>query len=82
MSFSQKNNLLQVVISDNGAGYRQNKGKERISRHKSVGMSITQKRMELLGADMENTIDIKEKKNSNQLIVGTEVRVLINTNKA
>lgn len=78
VSFRKENSDLVVEVKDNGAGFRKKKNGEIVnkSRHKSVGMSITRKRLELLGENMDDTVIIDtDNKNDN----GTTVLIRLKT---
>lgn len=79
ISFNKKNENLLVSVKDNGVGYRKDKKGEKANRHKSVGMMITQKRLELLGGEPLESVQIKSL--SDEGIKGTEVSILINIKK-
>lgn len=71
---------LKVVIEDNGPGIFQRQAQQKKKggkyRHKSVGMMITKKRLEML-ADGEYTPQIEEIKDDNQKIRGTRITLNI-----
>ncbi len=74
-------NYLEVIIKDNGEGIHRS---SKISKgssgkpHKSVGMSITQRRLELLNQKShQKGVQIKEIKNQKEEPIGTEVRLKI-----
>jgi ligand-binding sensor domain-containing protein len=48
--FASKDNFLEVTVTDNGQGFSEKKTTEK-SPHKSVGMMLTQKRLDLLKGD-------------------------------
>ncbi len=77
VGFNSNNGDLVVKIQDNGKGYRQHDKGEQANRHKSVGMSITQKRLELLGADPFNSVQIQTLKNQQNELEGTAVTIRI-----
>lgn len=75
--FQQKSNILEVIIRDNGPGI-DHADRKLNPMHKSVGMTITQKRMELLKKGSEKgEVKIRELKGENGVIEGTEVRLFI-----
>ena len=79
ISFQKNQNELLVIVRDNGVGYREDQTDKQNERHKSVGMSITRKRLELLGADPENSVKIETLKNDlTNEVTGTEVKIRIN----
>ena len=75
--FSEKGGAVLASIKDNGVGYRKSEQEQKQQRHKSVGMSITRKRLELLGADPEHSVQISPG-GEGQHAPGTEVNILIN----
>lgn len=82
IDFSPEDNNLLVKVTDNGSGYPHKQKEKTGFQHKSAGMSITQKRLEMLGARKENAIQVRELQNEKGDIKGTEVRILINLKKA
>lgn len=73
---------LLATVTDNGIGYetskrlRQQQGHR--SLHKSVGMSITQKRLEILDeGNSDRKVDIQEIKDRKGEVLGTKVEVKI-----
>lgn len=73
-------NHLHVTVTDNGIGIeaakKRNSGDQ--SLHKSVGMSITQKRLELLDGSLKNKmVTVKEVKDRKGEVIGTQVDVKI-----
>jgi len=68
-----QNGELNITITDNGVGIEQSKTQKAASapERKSVGMTITQKRLELINAN--NEITVKELKGENGEISGTQV---------
>ena len=76
--FDLQEDQLSVRITDNGPGLQQRS--ENGKPHKSVGMSITQKRLELLGKDPHKMYRIETIKNERSEIVGTSVHILIKPN--
>lgn len=73
-------NYLLATVTDNGIGIEQSKkqksGKE--SLHKSVGMSITQKRLEILDeGNSDKKVKIEEIKDRMNEVLGTKVEVKI-----
>ena len=77
--FEKESNYLKVSVKDNGIGIEQSKAMkcEIESLHKSVGMSITKKRLEMID-DMkrEENVKIKELRNE-QEVLGTQVEIWI-----
>ncbi|MEM1320057.1 MAG: histidine kinase [Bacteroidota bacterium] len=77
ISYQVDQNFLEVLIKDNGKGFSA-KVEPLQSIHKSVGMSITQRRLELLNQDTERKgVDIQELKDEEGQTVGTAVRLKI-----
>ncbi len=73
---------LEVTIRDNGQGFHQkfvrSTDKPKVNIHKSVGMSITQRRLELLNQESkEKGVEIKEIKDAENQTLGTEVQLKI-----
>jgi len=73
IKYVKENNYLVVTIKDNGVWTKDNKKSNSIQKHKSVGMSITKKRLELL--DNSNNRDIVQVFPANHKKDGTEVIV-------
>ena len=74
-------NYLIVTVTDNGIGIEQSKklkeGKTS-ALHKSVGMTITQKRLELLDDKKDDKkVDIQEVRDRSGKVLGTKVEVKI-----
>lgn len=83
LSFSLENDRIKCIIEDNGVGRK--KAKEMNSKkkdHRSVGMLITQERLQHLQADSD--IDIRTKisdiVNEHGLVCGTRVEVCLPLN--
>lgn len=76
VDFAKENGHLVVKIRDNGPGYQPDLKKKFNGQHKSVGMTITQKRLELLGNNPEKVVQISTL-NGEKGRSGTEVRILI-----
>jgi len=77
--FVKEKNYLKVSVKDNGMGIEQSKAmKSHLeSLHKSVGMSITQKRLEMIDdLEREENVRIKELKNENE-VLGTQIEIWI-----
>lgn len=70
---------LVVTVTDNGIGIEKSKSqKQNNSLHKSVGMTITQKRLEMLDeGNKDKKVDIKEVKDRHGEVLGTKVEVKI-----
>ncbi|MFK7771534.1 MAG: sensor histidine kinase, partial [Saprospiraceae bacterium] len=77
ISFNRDNGNLVVTVKDNGIGYRKNDSGEKSNRHKSVGMTITQKRLELLDANSNNAVKIKILHDPTGIPNGTVVTITI-----
>ena len=83
INFNKIKDELIVTVRDNGVGYRQDQTGKQNERHKSVGMTITRKRLELLGANPENSVKILTLTNEiTKEVIGTEVVININTSKS
>lgn len=73
INFARQGDSLIVKIKDNGIGYKKSESKKITSNHKSVGMSITHRRLELFGRGENVTIrDLSEDNSSD---TGTEITV-------
>ncbi|NQX92405.1 MAG: histidine kinase [Flavobacteriales bacterium] len=71
---------LVVTVTDNGIGIEKSKSQkgQNTSLHKSVGMTITQKRLEMLDeGNKDKKVDIKEVKDRHGEVLGTKVEVKI-----
>ena len=75
--FSRDNGALAVTIRDNGLGFRQEEGQAPAGRHSSVGMTITQKRLELLGSAAGEAVQVEVLRGEGGEVLGTEVWVRI-----
>jgi len=76
IQFIKINNQLKIIIEDNGVGIYQSQKKSKDSTiHKGVGMSISQKRLQLTSKTSD--IHISEIKNEVGEIQGTRVELLI-----
>ena len=80
ISFAKESAYLVVNIRDNGSGFNPDQIKQKPSGHKSVGMSITQKRLELLGKQETKLITVSDIK-TNAKQSGTEVKIKIKLEK-
>lgn len=79
----QKDHLV-VTVTDNGIGIEESKKQKegQNSLHKSVGMTITQKRLELLDEKRnDKKVKIEEVKDKEGKILGTKVEVKIKLNE-
>lgn len=71
---------LMVTVTDNGIGIEKSKSQkgQTNSLHKSVGMTITQKRLEMLDeGNKDQKVDIKEVQDRHGEVLGTKVEVKI-----
>lgn len=77
--FSKKANWLVVCVQDNGAGLNPTNTRENNPKtHKSFGMTITKKRLELLATGKEKTrVSLKTRYDENGGVAGTEVTIRI-----
>ncbi|MCO6489205.1 MAG: histidine kinase [Phaeodactylibacter sp.] len=75
--FRQENDGLAVTVRDNGVGYRPGSNGQHSPRHQSVGMTVTQKRLELLGKRGEEVVQVELLRGADEEVLGTEVRVWI-----
>lgn len=73
---------ILVKVKDNGGGFRNNGKPAKIPRHKSAGISITQKRLELLNKRTDNVLKIEPIKAPNGSIIGTVVSIFVKTNES
>lgn len=77
--FQKKQGYIEVVISDNGPGINPEAGDMESSKgHKSFGMSITSRRLDLLfSGEKNNAVSSKNRVDQNGKISGTEVIIRI-----
>lgn len=80
--FTRKADLLEVSVTDNGTGFSGDKdaSKASIRPYKSMGMILTQKRLDLLAgipASGEEQLARKTMRDENGVIVGANVRIWI-----
>lgn len=77
--YIQKGKYLYATVTDNGIGIEQSKKmKKKDSLHKSVGMTITQKRLEMLDeGNRDKKVVIEEIKDRKGEVLGTKVEVKI-----
>ncbi|MCB0650232.1 MAG: histidine kinase [Saprospiraceae bacterium] len=77
--FQKNQGYIEVVISDNGAGIKPEAGNMESSKgHKSFGMSITSRRLDLLFSGEKNdAVSTKNRVDENGKISGTEVIIRI-----
>lgn len=78
IAFKLEGTQLLVKIRDNGIGYQEMNGAKKHG-FKSVGMSITRKRLELLGTSMEKAVQIEALYDASENVEGTEVNIVIHT---
>lgn len=79
-----QDNYLLVTVTDNGIGIEAslNQKTKHSALHKSVGMSITQKRLELLdNVDNDKKVKIEEITDRTGQVLGTKVEVMIKINQ-
>lgn len=78
IAYSLVQNHLKISIQDNGIGIYQSQKKKNNSLHKSVGMTITNKRLELLSPKSEiDHLKIEELKGDDGKIQGTRITLLV-----
>ncbi|NNE54549.1 MAG: histidine kinase, partial [Flavobacteriales bacterium] len=77
--YIQQGKYLYATVTDNGIGIEQSKKQKKgNSLHKSVGMTITQKRLEMLDAgNKDRKVNIEEIKDRQGEVLGTKVEVKI-----
>ncbi len=80
--FAQKGERLEVSVTDNGAGFSEDKGAAESDHrpHKSVGMMLTQKRLDLLASAAESgeeRLTRETLRDEAGTVVGTRVRIWI-----
>lgn len=81
ITYALDGNDLKVSVSDNGVGIyqsKQAKGKSDASKQ-SLGMSITQKRLQLVQAieSTDDPVSITERKNAEGQVMGTTIEILL-----
>ena len=82
IQFKLIKNYLEVEIADNGKGVNKSENRNNsIIKHKSHGMGITQKRLELFNSVNKNPVEIKTIKNKEGKPEGTKVSILIKLKK-
>ena len=79
IAFSEKDDLLNVFIKDNGKGFSKNG--EQLKKHKSVGMTITKKRLTLLEQNSGSPVQINTTLDAANNPNGTEVTIKITLKK-
>jgi sensor histidine kinase YesM len=80
IDIKRKNNTLLITITDNGIGIEASKKQKAgiASSHKSVGMTITKRRLEMLSGNSETgNIEVQELKDEFGKVAGTKVTLLI-----
>ncbi|MCB0686148.1 MAG: histidine kinase [Saprospiraceae bacterium] len=70
LKYEMVNEIMQVTIEDNGPGL--GKSNYQASSHKSVGITITRKRLQLINHELDNALRIEEIMQG-EAIVGTRV---------
>ena len=79
--FAQKGNTLEVLVTDNGPGFSENgRVLQDKGPHKSVGMMLTQKRLDLLGgSEIGVTANLSRKTvlDADGAPEGADVRILV-----
>lgn len=75
--FQKDGSALAVTVRDNGLGFRQDDKEEPSARHRSVGMTITRKRLELLSGAEGRAVQVEVLKGEDGEVLGTEVRVRV-----
>ena len=76
LDFQKENGFLWVTIADNGIGIEVSKKQklEQLSSHKSVGMSVTERRLNMLkGVKGTGKVSVKELKDKKGNAIGTQV---------
>jgi len=78
LDFRLENGSLLVTVTDNGIGIEQSQRlkKESGQEHQSVGMSITARRLEMLGGE-SGRVETEELKDEEGQAAGTKVRVWV-----
>lgn len=72
--FQLKDDQLQVTISDNGIGRQAaSKHSEHIQTHRSFGMMIASRRIEILNQDLMEKVEIQDMVNTSNQAAGTSV---------
>ncbi|MBI1227381.1 MAG: hypothetical protein GC192_19270 [Bacteroidetes bacterium] len=81
--FRERENLLEVIVLDNGIGIDQSKAKKNIQdaeTRQSVGISVTRERLELMRSEVgfaENAVDMRQIMSEDGDISGTEVIIRV-----
>lgn len=78
VSFQECQGYLEVSVKDNGKGVIKNHSERPVKSHKSVGMAITQKRLEIIGDSKRiNIVEMVTLKDEADIACGTEVKIKI-----
>lgn len=75
LDFSRKNGEINVMVKDNGVGYRENGDGKTTARHKSIGMTVTKKRLALL--NNRDAVTITPLMDEQNKPIGTQVNIMI-----
>lgn len=81
--FSQNGKDIKVMVQDNGPGFRssQKNNEYEKSAHKSVGITITRKRLELVNRQKNDLIEMKEIVDEMGEIGGSQIVIKIKSKK-
>ena len=77
--FVQKGSMLEVSVTDNGPGFSEKDGAKK-GPHRSVGMMLTQKRLDLLAGTSKTRTEYFAREtifDENGIVMGALVRILI-----
>jgi sensor histidine kinase YesM len=76
VSIKRNENLLEVLIEDNGVGRKQAAKTKKIKNHKSMAIEITRERIEILNRKymVKGLVEIQDLASNGQ---GTKVRILL-----
>lgn len=78
VQFATQADYLEVTIVDNGKGIMSAEATSGAKKHKSVGMSITRERLELIsGEEAGNIVQTRPILDGEGAVVGTEVKIRI-----
>ena len=78
LHLQKRHNQLHISVEDNGKGFTQNSQSKYNATHKSVGISNTKRRLELLNQKgIDQNVVIKEITNKRGEILGTRVQIWI-----
>ncbi len=76
--FNEDHGLLEVLVSDNGNGIDGQNSTSANKSHKSVGMSITQRRLEMLSnKSVGPAVEVRTLRDADGNTIGTEARIWI-----